>query len=158
MGLTVKVYKNIHLTNSKSEYDFRAFVIDENWKYKIKNIQEGKFYNGDCVDNSISYPCSSHNRFREKLIKLIDITDLLKSDGTIDWENLPSDIPFFDFIDFADNEGCLDWEISEKIYKDFKTYETKAQDQFNKFYEFDLYKSWLKVFELARHNGVVVFS
>jgi len=157
MGLAVRVYKNIKQTNNEEEYDFEAFVIDDNWKYKIKNLEEGKLYEGDCVDRTISYPYSAHNRFRETLLKLIGRDDLLTSEGKVDWANLPSDIPFYELIDFADNEGCLDWEVSEKLYKDFKDWETKA-DEFYSDFQIDKYKEWLNVFELGKDRGVVVFS
>jgi len=91
------------------------------------------------------------------LIKLIGREDLLKADGTIDWQNLPSDIPFYDLIDFADNEGRIDWETSERIYQDFKAWETKA-DEFYSEFQIGKYKEWLNVFDLGRQGGVVVFS
>ena len=157
MGLAVRVYKNIKQTDNEEECDFEAFVIDDDWKHKIKNLEEGKFYVGECVDRSISYPYSAHSRFRESLIKLIGREDLLKADGTIDWQNLPSDIPFYDLIWFADNEGCIDWETSERIYKDFKAWETEA-DEFYSEFQIGKYKEWLNVFDLGRQGGVVVFS
>ena len=157
MGLKVRVYQNIKLSNNKRDYDFKAYVIDENWEYKIKNLKKGRIYKGDIIDRTISYPYSAHNRFREALIKLINRGDLLKQDGTIRWAELPKDIPFYDFIDFADNEGVLDWEVSNKIYDDFEKFRRKANDFYS---ESDLttYLAWLNIFESAKNNGVVVFS
>lgn len=156
MGLSVRVFKNISVTTDNDDFDFEAYVIDKNWEHKIKNLEKGKLYKGDCVDRNINYAYSSHNRFREGLINLIDRKDLLIEDGTINWANLPENIPFYDFIDFADNEGCLDWEVSKKIYASFKEYETKAQTFFSG-YTLDKYNEWLNVFEKAQDNGVVVF-
>lgn len=157
MGLSVKVYQNIKEVSDKEEYDFDAYVISEEWNYKIKNLKNRGFYNGDCVFKGISYPCTAHNRFREKLIILIDRMDLIKPDGTIDWDNLKPDVPFYDFIYFADNEGCLDFEVSEKIYQDFKEWEVKAQFLLTG-WVLDKYNEWLQAFNLSRQNGVLVFS
>ena len=73
MGLDVRTYVNIKLAENEDESDFTAYVIDEDWKYKIKNLQDGKAYTGDFVFRGVSYSYSAHNRFREKLIKLIII-------------------------------------------------------------------------------------
>ena len=37
MGLDVRTYGNIKLAETEEEADFTAYVIDEDWKYKIKN-------------------------------------------------------------------------------------------------------------------------
>jgi hypothetical protein len=157
MGLDVMVYGNIKITENEENADFTAYVIDEDWKHKIKNLQDGKGYTGDVVFRGVSYPYSSHNRFRERLIKLIGREDLLDSEGKIKWHELPPEIPFYDFINFADNEGCLDWEVSSTIYSDFEKFNEKAK---LKMHEYDLmkYEIWLETFEFGKNNGVVVFT
>lgn len=157
MGLDVSVYQNIKETDNESDADFTAFVIDENWKWKIKNLKDGANYTGDCVDNSISYAYSSHSQFRAMLLQLIGRTDLLKPDGRVNYELITDDVPFFAFIDFADNEGCLDFEVSEKIYADFAEWNGKAQQTLNGF-DLRRYNEWMNAFDLARKNGVVVFG
>jgi len=158
MGLDVKVYNNVEITQEGDDFDFIAYVIDVNWLHKIKNLQNEANYKGDLIFRGISYPYSSHNRFREELIKLIDRTDLLNSDGKIKWDKLPSDIPFNAFIDFADNEGCLDWEVSETIYLDFEKYNEKAKAELDDS-NYSRYKIWMTTFEESKNNkGVVVFS
>lgn len=47
MGLVVITYGNVKITENQEDADFTAFVIDEDWKYKIKNLQYGKAYIGD---------------------------------------------------------------------------------------------------------------
>jgi hypothetical protein len=47
MGLDVRTYGNIKLAENEDDYLFTAFVIDENWKHKIKNLEYGKSYTGD---------------------------------------------------------------------------------------------------------------
>ena len=42
MGLDVRTYGNIKLAENEEEADFTAYVIDEDWKHKIKNLQEMK--------------------------------------------------------------------------------------------------------------------
>lgn len=158
MGLDVRVYGNVKSAESDSDYSFKAFVISDSWKYKIKNLKENTYYDGDCIFRGISYGYSYHSRFREILVRLIDRIDLLKTNGEINWSELPSGISFHDFIDFADNEGCLDWEISEIIYLDFEKYNEKAKVELDT-RTYSVYATWMKTFESAKNNrGVVVFT
>lgn len=163
MGLDVRVYKNIELVENIDEenedWDFTAFVIDDSWLYKIKNLINRGQYKGKTSYRGVSYPYSSHSRFRESLIKLIGRTDLLDDEGKIIWGDIVvnTDIPFFDFIDFADNEGVLDWEVSSKIYDDFVKYNDLASNSMDK-YTYSKYVTWLETFQDAKDNGVVVFS
>jgi len=157
MGLDVTTYGNIKLAENEENADFIAYVIDKDWEYKIKNLQADKAYNGDVIFKGVSYQYSAHNRFREKLVKLVGRNDLLDNEGKIKWNELPSEIPFYDFIDFADNEGCLDWEVSNIIYNDFEKYKDKAKLEMNE-YDYSIYEIWLETFKTAKNNGVVVFS
>lgn len=157
MGLDVKTYGNIKLAENEEDADFTAFVIDEDWKHKIKNLQDGKAYNGDVIFRGVSYPYSAHNIFREKLVKLVGREELLDSKGKIKWNELPADIPFYDLIYFADNEGCLDWEVSNTIYSDFEKFNEKAKLEMNED-DYSKYETWLETFKSAKNDGVVVFS
>ena len=157
MGLDVRTYGNIKLAENEEEADFTAYVIDEDWKHKIKNLQDGKAYTGDVVFRGVSYPYSAHNRFREKLVRLVGREDLLDNEGRIKWGELPSEIPFYDLINFADNEGCLDWEVSNTIYSDFEKYNEKAKLEMNEYY-YSKYETWLETFKSVKNDGVVVFS
>lgn len=156
MGLNVGVYQNIRETTNEHDSDFTAEVYSEEWSWKIKNLKQGAFYCGDLVDRSIEYAYSYHTYFRARLIALTGKLHLLNDDGTIKWNELPNDMPFIDFIDFADNWGCLDFEVSEKIYQDFNEWKSLALLQFLD-YEYLIYQRWLNAFDLARKNGVVVF-
>lgn len=157
MGLDVRTYGNIKLAENEEDADFTAFVINEDWKHKIKNLQDGKAYSGDVVFRGVSYTYSAHNRFREKLVKLVGCEDLLDNKGKIKWSELPFEIPFYDLINFADNEGCLDWEVSNIIYSDFEKYNEKAKSEMNE-YDYSKYETWMKTFKSAKNDGVVVFS
>jgi hypothetical protein len=157
MGLDIKVYKNISITTDYENSDFYCNVIDDEWLYKIKNLQSKKYYKGDVVFRGISYPYSQHSRFRETLIKLIDREDLLDSEGKIIWDKLSNDVPFEAFINFADNDGCLDFEVSNTIYLDFEKYSNKANRQLGQ-WNLEYYSTWLETFKIAKDNGVVVYS
>jgi hypothetical protein len=156
MGLSVKIYQNVKVTDSNSDYDFTAYVIDKEWEWKIKNLDYGMNYTGDIVYYGISYPYSSHNRFREKLLTIIDREDLLTDEGRVNWDELPRNIPFGELIDFADNEGCLDWEVSEKLFKDFKQWNLEAKEHLSPM-DYERYCQWLTTFEYGKEQGVVVF-
>jgi len=157
MGLYVRVYKNIKKIKDCDEADFRAFVDHPSWKFKIKNLEEDGCYVGEQAQPTISYPYSAHSFFRETLIKLIEREDLLDNAGNIDYERLPEDIPFYDFINFSDCEGCLDWEVSAKIFEDFEKYNKKAMEKLTGFSN-QRYQEWYEIFKSAKDNGVVVFG
>lgn len=159
MGLAVSVYKNIKRTDDEEDYDFTAYVIDESWKYKIKNLEDGKQYIGEHTDADVSYAYSTHNRFRETLLKIIGRNDLLLEDGKIDWVRLEDEkkMPFYELINFADNEGCLDFEISTILYQNFVEWKDEAVKLLadNDYFK-DNYLNWLNVFENGKEAGSVV--
>jgi hypothetical protein len=166
MGLDVSVYQNnkvldINEDDEDYDYDFHAFAQEEEWEDRIKNLEKDRFYEGDQVAHLVSYPYSSHNRFREELIRLIGRSDLLyPHDGKINWDKLhpEKNLPFYELIYFSDCEGVLDWQTSEKLYNDFKNHEFFA-NQFFKEEESNLrrFNNWMETFELGKDNGVVVF-
>lgn len=162
MGLDVSVFKNIKRTENEEDYRFTAFVIDDNWKYKIKNLKDGKDYKGDRAEGDVSYSYRTHNLFREMLLKIIGREDLLLKDGTIDWVRLEPEnkIPFYELINFADNEGCLDFEISAILYNDFEKWKDEAVKHLeDNNYFMGKYLDWLNVFKNGKEaDSVVVFS
>lgn len=162
MGLDVSVYKNVKITEKESDYKFTAFVIDEDWKYKIKNLEDGKDYKGDYAEGDISYGYGMHSRFREKLLEIIGRKDLLIENGKIDWARLQDekDMPFYELINFADNEGCLDFEISTILYKNFVEWKNEAVKHLaNNEYFMGKYLDWINVFKSGKEpDSVVVFS
>ena len=162
MGLDVSVFKNIKRTENEDDYRFTAFVIDENWKYKIKNLEDGKDYKGDYAEGDVSYAYSTHNRFREALIKIVARKDLLLENGKIDWVRLEDEkkMPFYELINFADNEGCLDFEIITILYNNFVEWKNEAVKLLaDNDYLMQKYLDWLNVFKNGKEaNSVVVFS
>lgn len=155
MGLDISVYKKVRLCKEGEEADFLAFVIDDSWLFKIKNLVNKGLYRGELQKKvGLSYPYSSHMRFRVFLIHLIGRDDLLI--GTqINWRILPKDLPFIDLIDFADNEGCIDWETAARLYKDFAKYLSAANLSENGYMR-GRYIKWLAVFDAAKDEGGVV--
>jgi hypothetical protein len=160
MGLDVTVYQNIQVLNPTNkeiedmDYDFIAFVIDDAFKPRIKNLIEDAFYSGDNVYDDISYAYSYHSRFRNMLGILIG----LKNSEWTDGEKLKPEMDFFELLWFADNEGCIDWETSEKLYNDFKRNQEKANELFG--YDEDFifnYERWTKAFYLGKEKGVIKF-
>lgn len=157
MGLDVSVFNNLKKSNDEEGNVF-IHVISESWKHKVKNFEYETWYKGEQAPAGVSYAYSSHSRFREFLIQIIDRNDLLDSDGRIRWNILDnhSEIPFYDLIDFADNEGCLDFEVSKKLYSDFEKYQTVAKEKLSEGW-FERYEDWMNIFKHASNNGVVDF-
>lgn len=162
MGLWVRVYEDIKETENEDEWDFIAYVIDDNWKYKIKNLKEDGYYKGKVTVSEVSYSCSTHNRFREHLLRIIGREDLLMKNGEINWVQLEKEdeMPFYELINFADNEGCLDFEISNVLYKNFIDFREKAVKYFDdNEWLLNKYLDWINVFKDGKKsNNVVVFS
>lgn len=157
MGLSVYVYKDVRRTDVEDDIDFYAYVISESWRYKVKNLEYDKGYKGSDYFSFVSYPYSTHSRFREFLLKVISREDLL-SDGRIIWDKLvlEKDLPFYDFINFADNEGCLDWEINGKIFKDFIRFKGNMLIIEADIYFKNMYENWLETFKHGKEKGSVV--
>jgi hypothetical protein len=157
MGLDVSTYANLKKVDDRDDADFQVYVADEDWEFKVKHLEIGASYCGDRIHRGISYGYSTHNRFRETLIKLINRTDLLDDVGRIIWRDLQWSIPFYDFINFSDCEGCLDHEVSRTIYLDFEKYNDLAKESLDE-YSYSSYRTWMETFKTAMDNGVVVFS
>ena len=160
MGLSVTVYKNIKPC-SDEDANFVAHAADECWKWKVKNLIYNQSYQGDYIEN-VGVDCSYgfHGLFRGFLLKIAGRPDLLRSDGTVNYDKIYKEegLPFFDLIDFADNEGCLDWEVAEKILVDFELYAEKASQSDNAVMS-ERYVKWHDVFRAAvEHKGVIEFS
>jgi hypothetical protein len=162
MGLSVSVYKNIKPCE-KENANFVAYVSHASWEWKIKNLDYGQGYKGRSIHGvGVAYAYSYHGLFRGFLLGLAGRNDLILKDGKVDYDKIYGEkitnIPFFDFIDFADNGGCLDWDVSEKILKDFELHAEKA-NQSNKATMQEFYTQWHDIFKAAvEHKGVVEFS
>lgn len=151
MGLDITVYQNIKLANEieNSNYDFTAFVIEESWKDRIKNLEYGKHYTGIAV-YSFGYGYSSHGWFRDQLANL--------TQQNLTWREAPCtpNTPFYELINFADNEGVIDFETSKKLYEDFIAWREKAYESSDERF-IDCYDEWTEIFNHAKENGVVDF-
>ena len=154
MGVSIRVYTDIKETNEE-ESDFRAFTL-EGFEDRIKNLKFNSYYKGKYEGTFISYPCSSHNIFRQNLAILIDKPKGFWYEYDYHTYRINKNVPFYELFEFADNEGCIDYESSEELYKDFNHYKNIAKDQLsNEIFEY--YEEWLNIFSIARNKGVVVF-
>jgi len=171
MGLNVAVFKDVKRTNDDNECKFVAYVVDDNWRYKVKNLEYGARYTGECIYSSIEYAYGTHSKFRAGLLAVIGRMDFMYFDhdrnehriNFYEFDN-EKDIPFHDLICFADNEGCIDWETSKKIYDDFVKYKNLVNKKlieqvFGDFEYFEsLYKNWMTTFKWgSQENSVVDF-
>lgn len=156
MGLDVSVYTDVEIC-CEEDVCFEAYVIDDRWEHKIKNLLRSACYKGDIVpDVEVRYSYSTHGEFREYLVKLTGSNHLLDENGKIIWAEIPAKIPFIDLIDFADNEGCLDWETAKRLLIDFNKYQSKNEDSNNEYMK-SKYKDWHNVVKAASNKGVIVF-
>jgi hypothetical protein len=150
MGLDVKIYKGVKPATEKN-YKFVPHVLEESWKDRIKNLTE-PYYTGTDLGNFISYPCSTHNEFRDSLCAIVTGERYV-------WRgrDLSKQTPFYEFFEFADNDGCIDWETAAKLHHDFILYESKARENLN-IAQFDYYKTWVKIFKVAsKENSVIIY-
>jgi hypothetical protein len=156
MGLAVTVYQNYSETEDVENYDFEAYVVDEDWNDRIKNLKVGGCYKAEKSTRTISYPCTYHNDFRRLLCEMLGYE---KNEWLIENSKINPETPFFEFFEFADNEGCMDFETSTELHKDFLIHHTKFTELYKDLgdYVLDQYELWLETFELGKENGVVVF-
>lgn len=151
MGLDVKVFQNITKLNDDAEdYDFMASNLQP-FEDRCKNLKRDAKYNAETSERMISYPCTVHNNFRKELAILIG----KERDFWLD--EVDTETPFFELFEFADNEGCMDWECAENLYNDFMEYKPMAATKLPTRY-FEIYILWKNIFELAKDNGVIIFS
>jgi hypothetical protein len=156
MGLSIKVYQNYLETEDAENYDFQAYVIDENWNDRIKNLKPKGFYKAEKITRTISYSCRYHNDFRRLLCEMLGYE---KNEWLVENSKINSETPFFELFEFADNEGCMDFETSRELHKDFLIHHTKFIQLYKDLgdYVLDQYDLWLETFDLGKENGVVVF-
>lgn len=153
MGLDVRIYHNVTKAVKNNEFNFRAFVIDDKWRDRVKNLEYDEYYNGDSTEWLISYPCRTHNDFRRELCKLLGYDAEMWRDRVVDEK-----VPFYELFEFADNEGCMDWETAKKLRYDFINIMPEAVEKLSTEW-LGIYKDWLSIFTQAdRLNSVIVFS
>jgi hypothetical protein len=157
MGLSIKIYQNYSETTDEENYDFEVYVIDEDWKDRIKHLKPGGIYTAEKKTRTISYSCTNHNDFRRLLCEMLGFE---KDEWLGENKKINSETPFYEFFEFADNEGCMDFETSKELYKDFLTYNTKFVEMYKDLGDYVLYQYdlWLETFKLGKDNGVVVFG
>lgn len=167
MGLDVKVFKNVKSVSeeeAEQTASFRGFLPYKDWKNRMSNLEEGKWYTGEIEDPDIGYGYDSHTWFRNYLATVL-LDKPIKYFYDIEWVD---NTPFAEFINFSDCEGCIDWEMSKKLYNDFVEWkdrmfnfyktEKDTKYEFNRQFQ-TRYNNWLNAFKVASENmGVVVYG
>lgn len=161
MGLDVTVHKGVSLQKEGSEnYDFVAYVIDDNWLGRIKNLQNMGRYKSSMKKRVLSYPCSSHNDFRREICSMLGMEP---DEWIVDNKDWDYSKPFSEFFQFADNDGCMDWETASKLYDDFYSHSESFKDHLSSMdrvsasYYQDKYDAWTTIFLMAKNKGVVQY-
>ena len=157
MGLDITAYKNLapvekpefdkygELTHWKTEWMPGASMewSESEWPGRGEGVNSKVVYTYEDSFEFYAGSYSGYNGWRSELKSL--------SDGK----------SFGELIEFADNEGVIGSVVSEKLYKDFANNYEKAKTLktgcVNTEYWIDRCESWMKAFEMARHNGAVDF-
>lgn len=170
MGLDISVYSNIKAIEGTLDDDYN--LITDNDKiidpddfihiYQNDHFKE----QGEGLPEFIVRPTEknfdfragsygSYNAWRNQLARVAGYAQD-KETGAYDQTAWKSQFgPFLYLINFSDCEGAINAKVSADLLKDFKNYEEQAAKEDERFYE--LYKNWMKAFEIASDNGVVLF-
>ena len=120
--------------NSKKGLKYKKVVLDAMLLYRPVTLDNVEHY------NNIGYYLKKSGYIKEAMRVLEEVVYCVPT-RTVAYYNLANSY----------------WEISNKIYNDFKKFEDKARNFYSEF-SLTRYLEWLNVFELAKNNGVVVFS
>lgn len=64
--------------------------------------------------------------------------------------------PFYELVVFADNEGVIGPKVAAKLAQDFREYLPQAERTKEPWF-LEIYRDWLKAFEMAADGGAVEF-
>jgi len=158
MGLDISAYSKLSKCECDPEDYDSDFVVhiynDESFDNIERPFEKTKFY--ETIYKRYSFGAGSYggyNDWRKILCNLI-----LKCNPSEVWNN-PIEYegkPFVELINFSDCEGTIGTEISEKLYKDFETFQSeidKLEDEYFK----ERYIKWKNAFDVARDCGLVKF-
>lgn len=161
MGLWVNVYEGV----SKAGYfdkDF-DFIADANCIGseidRVAPFELGKSYIGDAVERyEISYPYSTHNKFREKLYKLIAPSSKIYFSAALSHRLINFTTPFYEFFDSSDCDGVFGTEVCKKLWDDFKYFHSLVYEQPDGEFK-ELFEKWMHSFGYAAtRDGAVVYK
>lgn len=161
MGLDVTAYRNVRIVDCN--FDDDGCPVDENGKYngsvvvpfingdfpgREDGLEEGKAYAFDEEYSFRAGSYSTYSSFRCDLEVLADWPD----------DEFPSeDWPLFQLIAFSDCDGTLGPVVCKKLYQDMLSLKDKAQAMYDAQFVYK-FNNWLKAFELASDNGMVIFN
>ena len=167
MGLDIVAYKNVEYIsiddNDVDEYgdprDINVFRLyqslieytEENWPGRTEGIT-GEYFT---YENGYDFCVGSYggyNSWRNNLARLAGY-------GSADdvWDRKFKEGPFLELINFSDCEGYIGPVVSAKLYQDFKDNYEKAKLVNDDGWFLRKYEDWMKAFEYASQNGLVLF-
>lgn len=177
MGLDVVAHQNIQ----KLELDTNIIAIDElgadpqfgnYWRVEkhdyfydhAEGLDDDAFYSsGDEVARFSAGSYSGYSAFREWLVELVDLANTEEKYKDM----LPEgyEITFFEFdslCNFSDCDGVIGPVYAQRLHEEFKAFEKIAESvsrHENHLYGmYEVYKNFLKAFDMARKNGMVRFT
>lgn len=106
---------------------------------------------------------SGYNRWRRELADQFNPYEEIKhEDGSREWTPIDMDKPFAELIWFADNEGTIGPKAAARLFVDFQENEAAYMSEHGDEdtmggWSRERYADWTKAFELASHDGMVVF-
>lgn len=170
MGLDIVVYSNIQAIegtlnedddlvtdNGKVYYcdEFLHVPKNDHFKEQSEGLPEFIVYPTKKTFGFRAGSYGSYNVWRNQLARVAGYAQD-KETGAYDQTAWNSQFgPFLSLINFSDCEGAINPKVSAELLQDFKNYEEQAAKEDERFYE--LYKNWMKAFEIASDNGVVFF-
>ncbi len=167
MGLDITAYKNIKLLKVSKDiekgqpagYDRLIYLSPAEQFPTEEGIKHG-WYTFDEEYHFRAGPCSSYSFWRKELGNFVGYPNLKETIWKKPKEH--KDVPFKEILWFSDCEGIMNSQVCTDLYKDFADHFEAAQNHDHnppQYYHWaQLYNEFKKAFELAKENGVLVFS
>ncbi len=148
MGLDITAYRDIFKINEGKviDKDDGFFVYINNNFDAHDDLTTGRYDSiEDCFSFGVGY--NWYDQFRTQLSLLTGVKRGRMKKGD----------KLFELIFFSDCEGVIGAKTSQKIYDDLVSIKDKATDTLHPNY-LSFFRNLLIAFELARHDGCVVFN
>ena len=181
MGLDIAGKSHLRLVGASTEYDeeldvspyISQYYINPDFPHAVPEEYTDKQYilvletEGTERLSFRAGSYSGYGVFRSTLAGAFLGTEDLYNNAD-DWERVYDsfDKPFYEIVNFSDCEGVFIGEVCEKLYGDFKACREEYIEWRNVHSPHDawsserlikVYDNFTEAFNLARHNGVVVF-
>ena len=167
MGLDIHAYKNLLLMDKNDvavdedgypeDYDNYMFMyLNEHFPLQGEGLVNGGIYfiNGD----EFSFRAGSYSGYSEWRNELAKLAQYSSIQDVFDGQTGP----FSELINYSDCEGAIGPVASAKLLKDFQDFDERAQAveeaDIDKGWFYCVYSDFKTAFEMASHNGAVVFG